>query len=130
MPIILIGESQVLSALGGVLVLGVAMRLLVGVFLRGTGGSLLAAGLVHAVYNACNNTGALLDGVLHGADHNLAAPIALVLVTTAAAVAIRRRSGRDHVHPAAAHPPVLPGLVGRAPAERGRTDLRTSIGER
>lgn len=48
-PIVLIGESDVLPALVGVLVLGVAMRLLVGVFLRSTGGSLLAAGLVHGV---------------------------------------------------------------------------------
>ncbi|MFF0945140.1 CPBP family intramembrane glutamic endopeptidase [Kocuria sp. CPCC 205300] len=90
-PIILIGESDVLSALGGVLVLGAAMRLLVGVYLRGTGGSLLAAGLVHGVYNACNNNGALVDGLLQGADQNLAAPIALVVVTAGAA-AIHHRS--------------------------------------
>ena len=54
------------------------MRLLVGVFLRGTGGSLLAAGVVHGVYNACNNNGALLDHLLQDADQNLAAPIALL----------------------------------------------------
>jgi hypothetical protein len=46
---------------------------------------------VHAVYNACNNDGALVDGILRDADQNLAAPIALVLVTTAAAAAIHRR---------------------------------------
>ena len=66
------------------------MRLLVGVSLRGTGGSLLAAGLVHGVYNACNNNGALLDHLLQDADQNLAAPIALFAVTTAAAVHLKR----------------------------------------
>ncbi|MFI7583024.1 CPBP family intramembrane glutamic endopeptidase [Kocuria sp. M1N1S27] len=116
-PIVLIGESDVLPALGGVLVLGVAMRLLVGVFLRGTGGSLLAAGLVHGVYNACNNNGALVDGLLQDADQNLAAPIALVVVTTAAAAAIHHRSRarpdrRQHHDAAAGH--------GGARVDRGR----------
>jgi membrane protease YdiL (CAAX protease family) len=89
-PIILIGKADPLPALGGVVALGVAMRLLVGVFLRGTGGSLLAAGVVHGVYNACNNNGALLDHLLQDADQNLAAPIALFAVTTAAAVHLKR----------------------------------------
>jgi hypothetical protein len=83
------------------------MRLLVGVFLRGTGGSLLAAGLVHGVYNACNNNGALVDGILRDADQNLAAPIALALVTTAAAVVIARRRGTrrgTHSDTAGPHP--------------------------
>ena len=105
-PMILIGEPAVLPAMGGVLALAVGMRLLVGVFLRGTGGSLLVAGLVHAVYNASNNRGALVDSVLTGADQNLAAPIAMVLVTAAAALVLRRRLGPtdrvDRVEPAAA----------------------------
>lgn len=92
-PILLIGSPAVLPALGGVLALGVGMRLLVGVFLRGTSGSLLVAGLVHAVYNACNNRGGLLDTLLAGVDQNLAAPIALVLVTAAVALVLRRRVG-------------------------------------
>ena len=70
------------------------MRLLVGVFLRGTGGSLLAAGLVHGIYNACNNDGALLDHLLQDADQNLAAPIALIAVTEAAAVHLKRSTSR------------------------------------
>jgi uncharacterized protein len=112
-PILLIGSPAVLPALGGVLALGVGMRLLVGVFLRGTSGSLLVAGLVHAIYNACNNRGGLVDTLLAGADQNLAAPIALVLVTAAAAVVLRRRLGPagrvDPVEPAAAGMPRRPG---------------------
>ncbi len=92
-PLVLIGKDAVLPALGGVLVLGIGMRLLVGVILRGTGGSLLAAGLVHGVYNACNNDGALLDDLLRGADQNLAAPIALVVVTAIVAAVLQRRDG-------------------------------------
>jgi membrane protease YdiL (CAAX protease family) len=100
-PIIVIGRTDVLAAIGGVLVLGVAMRLLVGVFMRGTGGSVLAAGLVHGVYNACNNNGGLVDGLLRDADQNLAAPIALVVVTAAAAAVIhrRRRPALDDTEP-------------------------------
>jgi membrane protease YdiL (CAAX protease family) len=95
-PIILIGQPRVLPALGGVLALAVGMRLLVGVFVRGTGGSLLTAGLVHAVYNACNNRGALVDGLLEDADQNLAAPIALVLVTAVVAAILGGRLGPAH----------------------------------
>ncbi len=93
MPLLLIGESAVAEVLVGavkLLVLGVAMRLLVGVFLQATG-SLLAVGALHGVYNASNNAGGLVDGLLNGADQNLAAPIALVLVTTAVAGYLHRR---------------------------------------
>lgn len=86
----------VLAAFGGLLALGVGMRLLLGVFLRGTGDSLLAAGLLHAIYKACNNEGALVDGMLDRADQNLAAPIALVLVTGIAAAVLRRRLTRQY----------------------------------
>jgi membrane protease YdiL (CAAX protease family) len=123
-PIILIGASQILPALGGVMVLGVGMRLLVGVFMRGTGASLLAAGLVHGVYNACNNDGALVDAILLDADQNLAAPIALVLVTTAAAAVIARRHsahrGAD-IHAGGPLPAARPALHDMQSAQRGIT---------
>jgi membrane protease YdiL (CAAX protease family) len=127
-PLVLIGESDVLSALGGVLVLGVAMRLLVGVVLRGTGGSLLAAGVVHGVYNACNNDGGLLDALLRDADQNLAAPIALVLVTVAAAAAIRRRDRRAATEPAHAARGSRPRAVPGTPAPMPTGSVRAGGG--
>src|SRR3712207_7469277 len=53
---------------GGLLVLGVLMRLLVGVTVRGAARSLLAAGIVHAPFNAANNAGALVDDLLGGGE--------------------------------------------------------------
>lgn len=99
LPLLLIGETSLQGLLIGVaklLALGVGMRLMVGVFLRATG-SLLAVGLLHGVYNASNNAGGLVDGLLEGADQNLAAPIALVAV--AAAVAGYLRSGHRPPQP-------------------------------
>ena len=91
--LLLIGETSTSGLLVGVaklLALGVGMRLMVGVFLRATG-SLLAAGILHGVYNASNNAGGLIDGLLDGADQNLAAPIALVVVTAAVAAHLHHR---------------------------------------
>jgi membrane protease YdiL (CAAX protease family) len=94
LPLLLVDETSGLSVLVGaakLLLLGVGMRLMIGVFLRGTG-SLLAVGIVHGVFNASNNRGGLVDGLLKDADQNLAAPIAMVVVTALVAVALRRRS--------------------------------------
>jgi membrane protease YdiL (CAAX protease family) len=96
-PLLLIGETSLSPVLVGaakLLVLAVAMRLMLGVFLRGTG-SLLAVGLLHGVYNASNNQGGLVDGLLAGADQNLAAPVALVLLTGGVAIVLRVRAGRQ-----------------------------------
>ncbi|HEX8510249.1 MAG TPA: CPBP family intramembrane glutamic endopeptidase [Propionibacteriaceae bacterium] len=100
MPLLLIGETSLTGLLIGVaklLALGVGMRLMVGVFLRATG-SLLAVGLLHGVYNASNNAGGLIDGLLEGADQNLTAPIALVLVTAAVAGYLHSRRDLPHLH--------------------------------
>lgn len=92
-PLLLIGEPATREVAVGViklLTLGLAMRLMVGVFLRATG-SVLAVGVLHGVYNASNNSGGLVDGLLDGADQNLAAPIALVVVTVAVTIYLRER---------------------------------------
>lgn len=105
-PLLLIGETSLSAVLVGaakLLVLAVGMRLMLGLFLRGTG-SLLAVGLLHGVFNASNNQGGLVDGVLTGADQNLTAPIAMVLLTAVVAAALRGRvrrpgSGGPHLTP-------------------------------
>jgi uncharacterized protein len=97
LPLLLVAETWGLPVLVGaakLLLLGVGMRLMIGVFLGGTG-SVLAVGLVHGVFNASNNRGGLVDGLLQGADQNLAAPIAMVLVTALVAAAARRPSRRS-----------------------------------
>jgi uncharacterized protein len=76
---------------GGLLILGVLVRLMIGVVLHGAADSLLAVGILHAVFNSSNNQGGLVDSLLDGVDQTVVALAATVLVTAAAAWAIRER---------------------------------------
>ena len=60
LPLAFIGDltiGRLALAIGAPFVLAVLMRLLVGATVHGAAGSLLAAGLVHASFNAANNEG-------------------------------------------------------------------------
>jgi len=76
---------------GGLLILGVLVRLMIGVILHGAADSLLAVGILHAMFNSSNNKGGLVDSLLDGADQTVVALAATVLVTATAAWAIRER---------------------------------------
>ena len=67
------------------------MRLLVGATVRGAAGSLLAAGLVHATFNAANNEGNLVDDLLGGGEPSLYAAVAAVLFIGGALLVLRDR---------------------------------------
>ena len=98
LPLLLIGDVTVRSVLvdvAGLLFLAVALRLMIGVFLRGAADSVLAAGILHAVFNASNNEGALVDNFLDGANQNVVGPVAMVLATAVLAACIRERLGRS-----------------------------------
>ncbi len=94
LPLAFIGDlttGRVGLAVGALFVLGVVMRLLVGATVRGAAGSLLAAGIVHASFNASNNEGNLVDDLLGGGQPSLYAIVAAVLFTAGALVAVRGR---------------------------------------
>jgi membrane protease YdiL (CAAX protease family) len=94
LPLVFIGDltaGRVALAVGALFVLGVVMRLLVGATVRGAAGSLLAAGVVHASFNASNNEGNLVDDLLGGGQPTLYAVVAAVLVTAGALLAVRDR---------------------------------------
>jgi uncharacterized protein len=94
LPLAFIGDltaARVGLAVGALFVLGVVMRLLVGATVRGAAGSLLAAGVVHASFNASNNEGNLVDDLLGGGQPTLYAVVAAVLVTAGALLAVRDR---------------------------------------
>ncbi len=94
LPLSLTGDlspGRIVLAFGGLLVLGVLMRLLVGATVRGAAGSLLAAGLVHATFNAANNEGNLVDDLLGGGEPSLYAAIAAVLFIGGALLVLRNR---------------------------------------
>lgn len=94
LPLAFIGDltaARVGLAVGALFVLGVVMRLLVGATVRGAAGSLLAAGFVHASFNASNNEGNLVADLLGGGQPSLYAIVATVLFTAGALVAVRDR---------------------------------------
>jgi membrane protease YdiL (CAAX protease family) len=90
---------SVLLDLGGLCLLAVVLRLLVGVGLTFSAGSALAAAVLHAVFNASNNDGGLLDHVLSRVDQGLLAPLAGGLLVTVGLT----QQGRGLHHPPPIH---------------------------
>ena len=81
--------ASVASGVGALLVLGLLVRVMVGVVLTATGGSVLAVAVLHALFNATTAEGDLADRLLSGAAPLPFAVTAVVLVTAAAAAALR-----------------------------------------
>jgi membrane protease YdiL (CAAX protease family) len=111
MPLLLLDEHlsvpSVLEGILGLLILGVAVRVMVGVVLRATSDSLLAVGILHQIFDACNNRGGLVDALLDGADASVMTEVATVLLTLVVAVAIWRRPGALAKRQTAGHEPAI-----------------------
>jgi membrane protease YdiL (CAAX protease family) len=88
--------ASVLISLVAYILLGLFLRPLVGVVLRGSRDSLLAAGLMHSVFNRTNNENGIAATLLEGDARQLAMLIAVVLLTVLTAVVIRSRLGRQY----------------------------------
>jgi membrane protease YdiL (CAAX protease family) len=96
-PLAFLGDVTVPSvAIGllGYLALGVVFRPMIGVFFRGTGGSVLLVALLHSVFNRTNNDNGIAAALLVGDGQQLAVLVAVLVLTGATALAIRRRLGR------------------------------------
>ncbi len=98
LPLQLIGDftwQSVLTALVALVIVCALVRLMIGVFLGHTGGSVLAVALLHSVFNRSNNEEGVVAGLLDGDGRKLAGLLAVVLLTVAVAVVTRlaRRSG-------------------------------------
>ena len=78
------------------LVLGLVVRPLFGMALRGSGDSVLAAALLHTSFNRSNNVDGIAADVLLGSNRQLAALIATVLVTVVIGLSIRRKLTRAY----------------------------------
>jgi CAAX protease family protein len=83
--------ASALAGVGALVVVGVLVRLLAGVLLTATGGSVLAVAVLHAVFNASDSEDQLVDRLLSGAAPLPHALAATVLVTAALAPVLRRR---------------------------------------
>jgi ABC-type nickel/cobalt efflux system permease component RcnA len=76
------------------LILGIVVRLLMGVMMRAALDSVLAVGILHQIFDASNNNGGLVDSVLEGADAgNMTQLAAVVLTVLVAAWLLWRRPG-------------------------------------
>ena len=89
-PLLFAADEPVLAGAGVLLLIAVVHRVLFGLVLGGTAGSVLAVGLLHATFNATNNW--LLPRLLAGVDTGWLTPAAAVVLTGLLAVVLRRRS--------------------------------------
>jgi membrane protease YdiL (CAAX protease family) len=89
LPLLLLDDQvsvlSILKGVAGLLILGVAVRLMIGVFLRAAADSVLAVGILHQVFDASNNSGGVTDYLLDGVDAGNMTQIATVVLTALAA---------------------------------------------
>ena len=97
--------SSVLAELGFVLAVALLFRLLAGIVLRGTAGSVLAVAVLHAVWNASNSEDSIVDDLLSGGQPVLFAVLAVALLTAVTAPLVRGRGTSEQQE---ADPPSVP----------------------
>jgi membrane protease YdiL (CAAX protease family) len=89
-----VSALSVLMGLAGLLILGIVVRLLMGVMMRAAADSVLAVGVLHQIFDASNNNGSLVDSLLDGADAgNMTQLAAVILTILIAAWLLWRRPG-------------------------------------
>ncbi len=96
LPLHFIGDftiGSLLTALVTLLIVCSLVRLMIGVFLRGTRQSILAVALLHTMFNRSNNDEGLIAGLLTGDGRPLAG-LAAVIVLTATIAYLTHRPNR------------------------------------
>jgi membrane protease YdiL (CAAX protease family) len=89
-----VSARSVLIGIAGLLILGVVVRLLMGVMMRAAADSVLAVGVLHQIFDASNNDGGVVDSLLDGADAgNMTQLAAVVLTVLVVAWLLWRRPG-------------------------------------
>jgi Type II CAAX prenyl endopeptidase Rce1-like len=84
-----VSALSVLIGIGGLLILGIVVRLLMGVMLRAAFDSVLAVGILHQIFDASNNNSVLVDSLLDGADAGNMTQLAAVVLTVLVAAWLR-----------------------------------------
>ncbi len=77
-------------------VLGLIVRPLFGLILRGSGDSVLAVALMHTMFNRSNNVDGIAADLLVGSNRSLAALIATLILTLVIGISIRRKLTRAY----------------------------------
>jgi membrane protease YdiL (CAAX protease family) len=99
MPLHFIGDFTVESlatALVALLIVCAIVRLMIGVFLRGTRDSILAVALLHTVFNRSNNEEGLVARLVEGDARKLGGLLAVLVLTAVVALVARRKLGRSY----------------------------------
>jgi membrane protease YdiL (CAAX protease family) len=78
------------------MIVGLIFRPLLGMVLRGSGDSVMAAALMHTSFNRSNNTNGIAADLLTGSNRPLAALVATLLLTIVLGSAIRRKLSRAY----------------------------------
>jgi membrane protease YdiL (CAAX protease family) len=102
MPLLFADDEPVLAGAGALLLVAMVHRLLFGLVLRGAAGSILAAGLLHAAFNATNNPDGLLAALLADVEISWLTPAAAAILAALLAIVLRLRSPSDRAVPAIA----------------------------
>jgi membrane protease YdiL (CAAX protease family) len=98
LPLHFIGDvtvASVTTALITLLVVCALVRLMLGVVLRGTRGSVLAVAVLHTMFNRSNNDDGVVAGLVSGDGRKLAGLIAVLVLTGVVAVVARHRPSRS-----------------------------------
>lgn len=93
-PIVLLGDfsaTSVAIALPAYIMLGVLLRPLAGLTMRGARDSVLAFALVHSTFNRTNNPGGIVDSLLDGSYYRVGVLLVLIVLTATVALLLRRR---------------------------------------
>ncbi|MGE0553033.1 MAG: lysostaphin resistance A-like protein [Gemmatimonadales bacterium] len=90
------GLGQLLAAFALLTVLATVVRAYFGLVMRRTGGSLLAVGVAHTIFNRSNNTDGIAAKLLEGEHRQLAALLATLLLTIALGLWQRRLRPMSH----------------------------------
>ena len=100
LPLALFDDVTALSLVVSFLlyfVLGVLVRPMFALVLRGTGGSLLLVAVLHSVFNRTNNDNGIAAALVPGQTRAIAMFVAVLLLIAVTTITIRRRGVRDRI---------------------------------
>jgi membrane protease YdiL (CAAX protease family) len=106
MPLHFIGDFSIESLTGALvtlLIVATIVRVMLGTFLRGTGGSILAVAVLHTLFNRSNNDEGLVAALVEGDGRKLAGLLSVLILTAVAALVARRHRSPDKPLPSSAN---------------------------